>query len=45
MGQKMRYKIDKNSKVSAYLQLYYQLRRDITHGAYPYGMRLCFSGH
>jgi GntR family transcriptional regulator/MocR family aminotransferase len=36
----MRYRIDKNSNIKAYMQLYYQLREDITSGAYPYGSKL-----
>lgn len=36
----MRYKINQNQKQPAYLQLYMQLREDITEGYYPYGMRL-----
>ncbi|MCR4740749.1 MAG: PLP-dependent aminotransferase family protein [Lachnospiraceae bacterium] len=36
----MNYKIDKNSKVPAYLQLYQYLRNDIIKGIYPYGSRL-----
>ena len=36
----MRYKIDKNSEIKAYMQLYYQIREDITSGVYPYGSKL-----
>lgn len=36
----MKYKIDKNSKESAYMQLYRQIRRDITDGVYPEHSRL-----
>ena len=36
----MKYRIDKNSNESAYMQLYRQLRRDITDGVYPEGVRL-----
>ncbi len=36
----MKYKIDKNSTVAAYLQLYRQLRDDIVGGMYPYGTKL-----
>lgn len=34
------YRIDRNSRQSAYLQLYLQLRRDITDGVYQYGDKL-----
>lgn len=36
----MKYKTDINSKEKAYIQLYRQLRRDITDGIYKYGSRL-----
>ncbi|MBQ3136670.1 MAG: PLP-dependent aminotransferase family protein [Clostridia bacterium] len=36
----MKYKIDTISKEKAYIQLYRQLRRDITDGIYKYGSRL-----
>ncbi len=36
----MKYRIDKNSKESAYMQLYRQIRRDITDGVYPEQSRL-----
>ena len=36
----MKYHIDSQSGQKAYLQLYYQLREDITSGAYPCGARL-----
>ncbi len=36
----MKYHIDEHSGVKAYLQLYYQLRADITGGVYPCGARL-----
>ena len=36
----MKYKIDTDSKEKAYLQLYRQLRRDITDGIYKYGSKL-----
>ncbi len=36
----MKYSIDKNSSVAAYLQLYRQLRADIVGGMYPYGAKL-----
>ena len=36
----MRYKTDKNSGEKAYMQLYYQLREDITSGVYAYGAKL-----
>lgn len=36
----MKYKIDTGSKEKAYIQLYRQLRRDITDGIYKYGSRL-----
>ena len=36
----MRYSIDKNSKKSAYLQLYVQLRTDIINSIYKYGEKL-----
>ena len=36
----MKYKIDEASAQPAYMQLYYQLRRDIVEGVYPLGARL-----
>ena len=36
----MKYKIDKSCKEKAYMQLYYQLREDITSGVYAYGAKL-----
>ncbi len=36
----MKYSIEKNSRKSAYLQLYEQIRRDIEAGAYPFGAKL-----
>lgn len=36
----MKYSIDRNSSVPAYLQIYRQLRKDITEGIYHYGDRL-----
>lgn len=36
----MRYRVDKNSKKSAYLQLYEQFREDIVSGSYRYGQKL-----
>ena len=36
----MKYKIDSDSKEKAYLQLYRQLRQDITDGIYKYGAKL-----
>lgn len=36
----MKYGIDNNSEKSAYLQLYLQLREDITAGVYKYGAKL-----
>ena len=36
----MKYKIDKTSGVSSYMQLYYQLRHDIVSGIYKTGSRL-----
>lgn len=36
----MRYKTDKNSTQSAYMQLYSQLKKDIVSGAYPLGAKL-----
>lgn len=36
----MNYSVDKNSKKSAYIQLYELLRRDICNGTYPYGAKL-----
>lgn len=36
----MKYQIDKSSGVSAYMQLYDQLRRDIARGSVKYGERL-----
>lgn len=36
----MNYRIDRKSKQPAYMQLYNQLRRDITGGAYLWGKRL-----
>ena len=36
----MKYRIDDTSGEKAYLQLYYQLRKDITAGVYPYGSKL-----
>ena len=37
---KVRYKIDKTDGEKAYMQLYYQLRKDITSGVYAYGSKL-----
>lgn len=36
----MKYAIKKDSNIPAYLQLYYQLRKDIESGAYLYGQKL-----
>ena len=36
----MRYMIETNAGVPAYLQLYRQIREDIVQGIYPYGGRL-----
>ncbi|MBE6757394.1 MAG: PLP-dependent aminotransferase family protein [Ruminococcaceae bacterium] len=36
----MAYRLDKHAKKSAYIQLYEQLRRDITAGVYPYGKKM-----
>ena len=36
----MRYRTDKNTGVSAYMQLYSQIKKDIVDGAYHYGARL-----
>ena len=36
----MKYRIDREARSSAYLQLYRQLRRDIVSGELPYGTRL-----
>ena len=36
----MRYRTDKNTGVSAYMQLYTQIKKDIVDGAYHYGARL-----
>ncbi len=36
----MRYRIDKNAKQSAYLQLYRQIRTDITNSVYKFGDKL-----
>ena len=36
----MKYRIDASSHLPAYMQLYYQLRRDIVEGAYPFGTKL-----
>ena len=36
----MKYRIEKDSPQSAYLQLYHQLRRDIVSGVYPNGTKL-----
>ena len=36
----MKYKVDKNTSKSAYLQIYEQLRKDVVDGIYPYGARL-----
>lgn len=36
----MRYSIDRNKAQSAYMQLYEQMREDITGGLYPYGTRM-----
>ena len=36
----MKYSIDLNSRQSGYMQLYTQLREDITNGAYKYGDKL-----
>lgn len=36
----MRYTVDKNKAESAYMQLYEQMREDITGGLYPYGSRM-----
>lgn len=36
----MKYKVDKKTNKSAYLQIYEQLREDVVDGIYPYGARL-----
>lgn len=36
----MKYKIDTDSREKAYIQLYRQIRKDITDGAYKYGAKL-----
>jgi len=36
----MKYRADKNSTLSAYMQLYYQLRKDIVNELYRFGARL-----
>ncbi len=36
----MKYTIEKDNKIPAYLQLYYQIRKDIESGAYLYGQKL-----
>jgi len=36
----MAYRLDEQIKKSAYMQLYEQLRRDITAGVYPYGKKM-----
>ena len=36
----MKYRIEKDSPQSAYLQLYHQLRGDIVSGVYPNGKKL-----
>lgn len=36
----MNYKIDKTSKKTAYIQLYEQIKKDITDGVYTYGAKL-----
>ena len=36
----MKYYIDHNSKKSAYLQIYEQIRKDIIDGVYPFGAKL-----
>lgn len=36
----MRYNVDQNEKKTAYMQLYEQLRKDITEGILPYGQKL-----
>ena len=40
LGAAMKYRIDRSSQESAYLQLYRQLRQDIAEGAYPPGSKL-----
>lgn len=39
-GGVMRYSIDRTKAQSAYMQLYEQMREDITNGLYPYGTRM-----
>lgn len=36
----MAYRLEENAKKSAYMQLYEQLRQDITAGVYPYGKKM-----
>lgn len=36
----MKYKIDRSSHIPAYMQLYYQIRADITDGVIPFGEKL-----
>ena len=36
----MKYTVDKNNDQSAYMQLYYQLRKDIVDGVFTYGSKL-----
>ena len=36
----MNYHIEKNTNKTAYLQLYEQLKNDVTSGIYPYGSKL-----
>ncbi len=36
----MAYRIDEQSKKTAYMQLYEQMRQDIVRGVYPYGVKL-----
>ena len=36
----MKYHIDETASVSAYMQLYTQLRTDIVDGVYPFGVKL-----
>ena len=36
----MKYRIDEEKTIPAYLQLYYQLRNDIVHKVYPYGAKM-----
>ena len=36
----MKYRIEEEKEIPAYLQLYYQLKEDIVHKLYPYGAKL-----